>query len=97
MQDLIGFFQQPLEPGYLCLQRSDNLHTAVFIHCGRVHYVFSSTGVAQSAQGLIVVHISRRNGCYYRSPGRNMHILMTRGGRRIAKTKRKGLCGSQKM
>lgn len=64
MQDLIGFFEQPSEPGDLGLQLSDHLHAAVLVDRGRVHYVFSPAGVAQSAQGLAVVHVSWRNGCH---------------------------------
>lgn len=60
--NLIGFFQQPLEPGHLCLQLPDQLPTVVLVDCGAVHDVFSSARVTQGAQGLAGVRRRRRNG-----------------------------------
>lgn len=60
--NLTGFFQQPLKPGDLRLQLSDQLPTVILIDCGAVHNVFCPTCVTQCAQSLAVVHSSRRNG-----------------------------------
>lgn len=63
LPNLIGLFQQPVEPGHLRFQLPDQLPTVVLIDRGAVHDVFSSASVTQGAQSLAVVHRGRRNGC----------------------------------
>lgn len=59
---LVSLCQQGFEARDLGSQLPDQPHVGVLVDGGFVDDVFGTVSVAQSAQGLAIVHVRRRDG-----------------------------------